>query len=194
MLFFEPNLSDPEALSERGNRWNSLGRWQLAVADYRACLARRSEASEAIENQRIASTANELAWALASVKGRGSSLEALSWARKAVEKMPDSVAFHNTLGAALYRAGLFSEAVDELESNIPRNTEEYGMDLVFLSMCRQRLGQYEEARIALAGARDWQSKIARLSPLEAVDFAGFVREAESLLDGTGVFPDDVFAH
>ncbi len=178
VLFFEPNLSDPEALFDRGNSWQRMGRWQQAVADYRASLAGRSESSDSVENLSIASTANELAWALASVPGRGSSLEAISWARKAVERMPDSAAFHNTLGAALYRARHYSEAVDELESNIPRNTEEYGMDLVFLSMCRQRLGQYEEARNALAGARDWQSKIARLGPREAADFAGFVREAE----------------
>ena len=171
-----------------------MGQWQQAVADYRASLAGRNESSDVMENLRIASTANELAWALASVAGRASSLEAVSWARKAVERVPDSAAFHNTLGAALYRAGRYSEAVDELESNIPRNTEEYGMDLVFLSMCRQRLGQHDEARIALAGARDWQSKISQLGPREAADFAGFVREAESLLDGTSAFPDNVFAH
>ena len=175
LLFLETGLSDPEELAQRGNRWNRLGHWKQAVADYRASLARRADSAE---------TANELAWALVAFPGRGDTQEALAWARKAVEIDPDSAPYHNTLGVALYRASRFVEAAEELERNVPRNTEESGFDLVFLSMCRQRLGQTKEAQSALALARLWQAKAPPMPPAGAANFEAFIREAESLLTGT----------
>jgi eukaryotic-like serine/threonine-protein kinase len=185
LLFLEPNLSDPEELVQRGSRWLRLGHWKQAVADFRASLKRRGDS---------AYTANELAWALVSIPGRGNTAEALAWARKAVEMVPESGDYHNTLGVALYRAGRFSEAAEELERNSPRNKKDVGFDLVFLSMCRQRLGQTAKARNALEQARQWQAGVARMTPSQAAQFEQFVSEAELVL--TGILPDlpsDVFA-
>ena len=66
---------------------------------------------------------------------------------------------------------------------------------MFLAMCRQRLGQTQEARAALEAARDWQKAVARLSPSDSREFAEFVREADALLNGSlPALPADVFAH
>jgi serine/threonine protein kinase/WD40 repeat protein len=170
-LFLESDLADPEQLQLRGDRWAALGHWQLAVADYRASLARRANS---------AATTNDLSWLLVAVPGRGDAGEALAWARKAVELEPNSAAFRNTLGTALYRAGRYSDAAAVLERNVPLNPDEYGLDLVVLAMCEHRLNQPSAARRALAGAREWRAKMNRLSPSVAADFASFVRELESL--------------
>jgi tetratricopeptide (TPR) repeat protein len=187
LLFFEGGLSDPEELFQRGNRWQRLGYWKLAAADYRASLARRPSSAE---------TANELAWALVVFPGRGSASEALGWARKAVDLEPRSISYHNTLGVALYRAGLFRDAIGEFERNLAQDNPIASYDLIYLSMCRQRLGQSEEARAALAQVRQWES---RKSPMAAWDTSNqlneLVREAQSLLDGSlDPLPADVFAH
>jgi serine/threonine protein kinase/WD40 repeat protein len=183
-LFVERDITDPEELRERGDRWYELGRWQLAAADYRTSLARRRDS---------ALTANNLAWALASVPGRGSAEEALAWARKAVEQESDSPVYQNTLGAALYRAGRFSEAAAVLEHNIPLNPDNSGLDLIFLAMCKQRLGQPAEAQGALAGARRWRAKITRVSASLAAEFESFVDEFESLPEvSLPDLPADVF--
>ena len=85
--------------------------------------------------------ANDLAWTMVaapdpSQRGRGGCL-----ARRAAEIEPEWPWFQNTLGAALYRAGRFPEAVAVLERNIPQNPADVGLDLIFLAMCRQRMGQ-----------------------------------------------------
>jgi WD40 repeat protein len=186
MLLCDRGLSDPYELVRRGNLWRQLGYWQFAVADYRAALARRGD---------FADTANELAWALASHPESGATGEALAWARRAVELARDSRAYRNTLGAVLYRAGRFSEAADELERNAAGDREGFGFDMVYLSMCRQRLGQHREAKIALDRTRDWMATMPRLNRAQAVEFDAVIREAESLLyEPLPPLPADVFAH
>jgi hypothetical protein len=60
-------------------------------------------------------------------------------------------------------------------------------------MCKKRLGEDAQARVALAHAREWRARATRISPSVSTEFQAFVREAESLLDSH--FPDlpaDVF--
>jgi serine/threonine protein kinase/WD40 repeat protein len=183
--FFEPRLNDPEELAERGNCWSRLGQRQLAVADYRASLSRRANSADA---------ANELAWCLASIPGDGDPQEALKWARMAVSLRPSSVIYQNTYGAALYRADHIALAVEVLQRNVPRNKADAGYDWVFLAMCKKRLGQEAQARLALARAREWRAKAKRFTPAESAEFQAFIHEAESLLAAPlPDFPGDVFA-
>jgi len=181
----DPGLADAEELLMRGRHWDRLGRWRMAAADYRASLARRPGS---------AVTANELAWCLVAMPGRGDADEAVRWARQAVALAPDDANSRNTLGVALYRASRFAEAGVELERNIPRNARSAGYDWVFLAMCRQRLGQAAPARAALANAVRWRAERIALSPAEAAEFHVFLHEAESILDGPlADLPSHVFA-
>jgi eukaryotic-like serine/threonine-protein kinase len=185
LVLLEPGLSDPEELSMRAARWQSLGQWRLAVTDYRASLARRPES---------AGTANDLAWYLSSMPGRGDADEAVLWARRAVTQVPSDTNFRNTLGVALYRAGRFAEAAVELERDIAQGPRLVGYDWVFLAMCRQRLGQPVSARTALAQATRWRAQPIRLTPEQDAEVHTFLHEAQSLLDGSlPDLPAHVFA-
>jgi eukaryotic-like serine/threonine-protein kinase len=180
----DPDLDDAEELLIRGDRWSRLGQWRLAVADYRASLARSPDSSI---------TANNLAWRLVSVPGRGNADEALRMARKAVAMEPDNPDFRNTLGVALYRAGHLTEAVAVLESNASSNPNS-GLDWVFLAICKQRLGQAAQARTALGNALRWRARGLPINPGEAEEFLAILREAESVVFGVSPdLPANVFA-
>jgi eukaryotic-like serine/threonine-protein kinase len=180
----DPGLVDPEELAKRGNRWARLGAWQMAVADYRASLARGPEEGVTINN---------LAWELAFVPGRGDAEEALGLARKAVAKAPESPGFRNTLGLALCRAGRFGEAVAVLESNVNRISVT-GFDWVLLAICHQRLGRPDRARAALDNATRWKASVSRPGSLQAAGFFELFEEAESVVNGSlPDLPSDVFA-
>ena len=99
------------------------------------------------------------------------------------EARAETSTYQNTLGVALYRAGLFAEAARVLERNVSRNSDDLGYDWVFLAMCKKRLGQDAQARAALAHAREWRTTATRISPTQFTEFQAFMREAESLLDG-----------
>ncbi len=184
-VLLEPAIVDAEELALRGRSWQRLGAWRLAAADFRASLARRPDSDD---------TANELAWCLTSAPGRGDADEGVRWARKAVAMVPSDVDYRNTLGVALYRAGRFAEATVELERDIAQGGRMVGYDWVFLAMCRQRLGQPVSARTALAQATRWRAQASRLSPQETAEIDAFLREAESVLDGSPPdLPTNVFA-
>ena len=151
----DANLTDAEELRMRAERWDRLGSWKLAVRDYVASLARGRD---------VALSANNLAWCLVCVPDRGNADLAVHWAQKAVELVPGDPDYRNTLGAALYRAGRYSEAALALQQNIAQHAEMSGYDLVFLAMCQQRLGQEKSARADLARARKWLIPKNRSTP------------------------------
>ena len=159
-LFFEPNLTDPFALQVRAECWQRFGQWRLAIADSRASLAILPDSAVA---------ANDLAWTMVAAPNRANAEEAVAWARRAAEIEPEWPSFQNTLGAALYR-GRFPEAVAVLERNIPQNPADVGLDLIFLAMCRQRMGQPAAARAAMAGARNWRTRATGLNPAASAEF------------------------
>jgi eukaryotic-like serine/threonine-protein kinase len=181
----DPTLDDAAELWVRADRWDRLGQWQLAAADYRASLARRPDFSL---------TANEFAWRLITKPDRGAAGEAVYWARAAVKLEPDNAAFRNTLGLALYREGEFAEAARVLESNAHRNLASAGFDWLFLAMCQEKLGQSALARTALENALWWRAQQVRMSAEQATEFQRFLRETESVLnDGPRDLPAEVFA-
>jgi eukaryotic-like serine/threonine-protein kinase len=181
---FDASLADAAELRARAARWVRLGQWRLAVIDYRASLARQPD---------VASAANNLSWCLASMPGRGDPDEAVRWAQKAVDLVPNNPHNRNTLGVALYRAGRFAEAAILLDRNIAQDAATSGYDWVFLAMCKQRLGQAGLARHALARARQWRDLQNQSSPLFSAEFDSLLQEAQGLVDESlPDFPADVF--
>jgi WD40 repeat protein/tetratricopeptide (TPR) repeat protein len=122
---------------------------------------------------------------------------AVKLAELAVKGFPDrekTVAL-NTLGAALYRAGRFAEAIRRLDEAIKaRNGAEEPTDWPFLAMAHQRLGHRNEAR-------RWLDRLRRHQPSEApnrfwdeLEIRLLRSEAEAVVLYDPVFPADPFAH
>jgi serine/threonine protein kinase/WD40 repeat protein len=176
-------LEDAEELVNRGDRWDRLGHWQRAAADYRAALVRRPDSSSAND---------ALARLLARSTDRGDLEEAVRRAQLAADTQPSSHPYRQTLGLALYRAGQFTEAASVAGSNGP--WDRAGPDRLVLAMSRQRLGQAAAARAALAEAVRWRAAEPDLRPDHAAAFDRLLSEARSVLDGTlPDLPAQVFA-
>jgi tetratricopeptide (TPR) repeat protein len=102
--------------------------------------------------------------------------------------------FRNTLGAALYRAGLYDEAIRRLEEGIQaRGGMSLPQDWAFLAMAHHRLGHLDEAR-------RWLEKFQDRPPVaDSADFWNELEvrllrsEAEAVILYDPVFPDDPFA-
>ena len=90
-----------------------------------------------------------------------------------------------TLGAALYRAGRFAEAIRSLEeSHQNRSDDGDPRGFAFLAMAHHRLGHRDEAQ-------RWLDKLAASQPKEGADFSWddvevriLRREAESVILGS----------
>jgi WD40 repeat protein len=178
-------LDDALDLSNRADGWMKLGYPRLAVADFRASLARQPES---------ASTAVRLAYCLLDGSDREEPDEAARWARRALELDPKLDAARYILGVALYRAGRFAEAAPELEANIQRMPYSAGFNWLFLAMCRHRLGRTAEARAALAEAVRWRAAWTEKNAGRLALFQTQLREVQSALEGTlPDLPVDVFA-
>lgn len=105
--------------------------------------------------------ANQAAWACALAPDSVVDLEpAIRLARMAMNAAPRDAAYHNTLGALLYRAGKFQEARLNLQEADRLCKGMNPEDWVFLAMIHHSLGEYTEAQ-------RWLDKTARW--LDAVD-------------------------
>jgi WD40 repeat protein/tetratricopeptide (TPR) repeat protein len=99
----------------------------------------------------------------------------------------------STLGAALYRAGRYAEAIRRLEEGIQPQGSEGSVDRAFLAMAHQRLGHRDEAR-------HWLDRLQEHRPSEEPDqfwdeleIRLLQSEAEAVILYDPVFPDDPFA-
>jgi tetratricopeptide (TPR) repeat protein len=108
-------------------------------------------------------------------------------------KNPDYPSVLNTLGATLYRAGRFEEAIRRLEEAIQVRGGEHPGDWPFLAMAHQRLGHRVEAR-------RWLERLRGFQPSADPDQFGvelWIRllrsEAEAVVLYDPVFPNDPFA-
>jgi serine/threonine protein kinase/WD40 repeat protein len=179
---WDPRLEDAEALVARGGRWDRLGHWRLAAADFQAALARRPDSSSANHS---------LARLLAQVSGRGDPEEAVRRARLAADVFPLGQ-YRQTLGLSLYRAGRFAEAANVVAPNA--TWDGAALDRLVLAMSRRRLGQAAAARAALAEAVRCRATRPDLSPDVAAAFDRLLSEARSVVDATlPDLPAQVFA-
>lgn len=79
-------------------------------------------------------------------------------ARKAVAAKPDDGDYHNTLGAALMRAGDNPGAIAELHVSMNLRSGGDGLDWFFLAMAYHRTGDDENARLWLGRAVEWMDR------------------------------------
>jgi tetratricopeptide (TPR) repeat protein len=93
-------------------------------------------------------TTNSAAWSLSLGPDAGVDPEQIvSLARRALKLKPDDYSATNTLGAALYRAGRYQEALETLERAIAlHGGGGLGFDMLLMALVKQALGQADEAR------------------------------------------------
>jgi tetratricopeptide (TPR) repeat protein len=76
--------------------------------------------------------------------------------RKAVKVEPNESMYQNTLGVALYRNGLWTEAVAALKRSLELGQGSHdGSDLFFLAMCHVRLDEKRKAKDCFERAVKW---------------------------------------
>ena len=119
---------------------------------------------------------------------------ALRLAENACRLDPDNGYYLNTLGAALYRAGRFAEAVRRLEEAVQkRNGVSIEADWVFLAMAHQRLGHHDEARRWLDRFRDRSPNLDPSAFWDELEIRLLRAEAEAVVLWDPIFPADPFA-
>jgi uncharacterized protein with WD repeat len=97
----------------------------------------------------------------------------------------------NTLGVALYRAGLVAEALATLTRSNALNQEKKPADLAFLAMAHQRLSHPAQARAMLDRLRDVIRRGPEIS--QSAENRAFLAEAEAVVLYDPIFPGDPFA-
>jgi serine/threonine protein kinase/tetratricopeptide (TPR) repeat protein len=189
---------DPRTLLARARVRRMLGRLEEADTDERAALA--SFGGHGDSATRLALGLNNRAWLL--VSPRDASPAEVHWgvlvARQAVQleswRGNASQMILNTLGVALYRAGLNAEAVDVLTQSLACNQGYLAHDLLFRAMARHRLGNEAAARDDYDRALRWIAAQGSEIRQEDAELTAFRAEAEAVLSGpAGELPAEVFS-
>jgi tetratricopeptide (TPR) repeat protein len=143
-------------------------------------------------------TANNLAWSCALAPGSVSVHEALvRLAELAMQRFPAEQKQYvlNTLGAVLYRAGRFEDAIHRLDQGIQlRKGESLPQDWVFLAMAHARLARRDEARRWLDRFRNYQPNSDPNQFWQELETRLLRGEAEAVVLYDPIFPADPFAH
>jgi tetratricopeptide (TPR) repeat protein len=106
----------------------------------------------------------------------------------------DKPNFLNTLGAALYCAGRYDDAIRRLEEAIrTRGGEGSPRDWAFLALAHHRLGHSAEARRWLDKLRQHQPSTDPNQFWDELEIRMLRSEAEAVILYDPVFPDDPFA-
>jgi WD40 repeat protein len=155
-------------------------------------LERKKDFAAALESLRRAVHAdsenetahNNLAWLLlAGPRDLRNDQEALPHARRAVELSAGNSHFLNTLGVALYRNGLYQDAIAALKKSYEENLA--GLppcDLFPLAACHHRLGDGAKAQEFYDRATRWLEKYRdRLDADEIAQATEFQTEAKAVL-------------
>jgi WD40 repeat protein len=109
-------------------------------------------------------------------------------AEHACRLAPDRREYRLGLGAALYRAGRFKEAIESLGKADRLDTSSPAAQ-AFLAMAHHRLGQQEQARAVRARLRARLDQPGGAKDAEVIDL---IHEAEALIPQDPVFPADPF--
>jgi uncharacterized protein HemY len=110
--------------------------------------------------------------------------KALFAAQKAVELVPTTWTFLNTLGVVHYRLGQYAEARKPLERSLDDSKGEAGaFSLFFLATCHHHLGDPAKARDCYDQAVRWVEERSGKLPANWVkELQGFRSEAEEVLE------------
>jgi tetratricopeptide (TPR) repeat protein len=154
----------PEAAGDFAKAQEGEANLQLA-GWHAACLAAAGEwsshrkACAALLEQfgKNPDQANDLAWCCVRFrKGPGDVLGTLKLAEQNGATNPKDAKVLNTLGAALYRAGRYTDAIGKLQDGFKiRNDEGTAFDWLFLALAHDKLGHGDEAKKWLAKAQQW---------------------------------------
>jgi WD40 repeat protein len=115
---------------------------------------------------------------------------ALLQAEHACRLAPDRQEYRIGLGAALYRARRYQEAIETLKG-ADRLDKNSPAALAFLAMAHHQIGQHEQARAELACLREIVGQPGTTN--DADENLGLVQEAETLVHSDQMFPVDPFA-
>jgi tetratricopeptide (TPR) repeat protein len=183
----------PEDLGERHHLILAL----LAAGDHNGLRRTRTNMLDQFRLTTAPMTANNVAWSsVMAVSEEPNLSEAVRLAELAVNGAPEQAkaALLNTLGAALYRAERFAEAVRRLEEGIQKKR---GIgneaDWVFLAMAHHRLGHHDEARRWLDRFRDRSPNLDPRAFWYELEIRLLRAEAEAVVLWDPIFPADPFA-
>jgi tetratricopeptide (TPR) repeat protein len=182
---------EPENLAYRHHQILAL----LAAGDHNGLRRTRTDMLDRFRMSNRPMIANNVAWSSAMAAGEEPNLsETVRLAELAVNGSPEDENKLNTLGAALYRAGRFTEAVRRLEEGMQRrivvSSESAG---VFLAMAHHRLGHRDEARRRLDRFRDRRPRLASYAFWDELEIRLLRAEAEAVVLWDPIFPADPFA-
>jgi Flp pilus assembly protein TadD len=142
--------------------------------------------------------ANAVAWHCALAPGAVGDVDAtLKLAELAAKGLPtdQKPLALNTLGAALYRAGRFEEAIRRFEEAIAsRMGDTEPLDWPFLAMAHHCLGHRDEARRWLDRLRNRQASTDPNQFWDELEIRLLRSEAEAVILYDPVFPAAPFAH
>jgi WD40 repeat protein/serine/threonine protein kinase/tetratricopeptide (TPR) repeat protein len=144
------------------------------------------------------STANTVAWSCALVRDVVADRETpVRLAEAALASFPpdQKPVVMNTLGATLYRAGRFQEAISRLEEGIQkRGGESLPQDWAFLALAHHQLGHHAEAHSWLDRLRAYPPNKSDGAYWNELEIRLLRREAEAMILYDPSFPTDPFAH
>jgi serine/threonine protein kinase/WD40 repeat protein len=177
-----------QAALARGHARVRLGDHEGAADDFYLAAILCPPEGRCLFAQVPAQELNNRAWRIARTPGNlREQHRALELARKAVELVPEEWSYRNTLGVILYRLGEYAPARDQLERSLrDSDGEAAGFNLVFLSMCYQRLGMSAKARECYDRALGWveaERAAGRLPAAWTGELAAFNLEADAVLKG-----------
>jgi tetratricopeptide (TPR) repeat protein len=173
----------------------------LALATVGDLSGLRREASDLLDRFRKTTdpdTANQVAWSLVLAPGMVTDkagpvrLAEIAVKGFAAEQKSQGL---NTLGAALYRASRFEEAIRRLEEGIRlQNGTSLPQDWTFLAMAHHRLGHRDESRRWLDQLRGYQPSADPGQFWNELEIRLLRSEAEAAILIDPIFPADPFAH
>ncbi len=166
-------LKPDDALAHRnlGNVLSQQGQWPGAVAAYRDAL--RLDPQDVVAQ-------NGLAWILATSTDPKlrDAVQAVGWAKKAVQRAPNVRSFWITLGVAFYRAGDWKGSIAAMEKSVALGKGAAAYDWFMLAMAHWQQGDKEEARRLYDRGMQWMEKNAPRNE----DLRRFQTEAAKVLE------------
>jgi Flp pilus assembly protein TadD len=162
--------------------WSCAAQVSLAAGDQSGYRRTCAAIIEAFLTSKDANQINSAIWVCAVGPDAVTDFEPLVQRLMAVLGPTPDPNLLNTLGALLYRAGRFGEAVRRLDESIARR-DKVGtvQDFLFLAMAHQRLGNGEEARKWLDKSLRALQQDAGGSWEQRLELALLRREAEASL-------------
>jgi tetratricopeptide (TPR) repeat protein len=169
-----------DALLRRGTNYYRLSDSAAALADLQQLLDLDPLEIGSLEH-RLALLCNNVAWRQVLAPQKELPSLVLALAQKATALGPNNLHYRNTLGVAFYRLSRYLEAIECFEDNLEANQDFPAIDLYFLAMSRQRLGQSAKAKDCFDRANAWRQTQTNLSAASTAELTAVRAEAAKLL-------------